>query len=75
MSKVMCMILNYRLSRAAEEEGLTATVMNKEAERVQRLGAIETDGNAEKSQGMMIMFIDFSKAYDKVDRDKLWKCL
>ena len=26
-------------------------------------------------QGMMIAFIDFSKAYDKVDRDKLWKCL
>ena len=28
-----------------------------------------------KLQGMMIAFIDFSKAYDKVDRDKLWKCL
>ena len=34
MSKVMSMILNNRLSRAAEEEGLTATVTNKEAERV-----------------------------------------
>ena len=28
-----------------------------------------------KTQGMMIAFIEFSKAYDKVDKDKLWKCL
>ena len=28
-----------------------------------------------KSHGLMIAFIDFSKAYDKVVRDRLWKCL
>ena len=28
-----------------------------------------------KLNGMMVAFIDFSKAYDKVDRDKLWGCL
>ena len=26
-----------------------------------------------KSRGIMISFIDFFKAYDKVGRDKLWK--
>ena len=28
-----------------------------------------------KLHGMMVAFIDFSKAYDKIDRDKLWGCL
>ena len=27
------------------------------------------------SSGMMTAFIDFSKAYDRIDRSKLWKCL
>ena len=26
-----------------------------------------------KSYGIMIAFIDFSKAYDNIDRDKLWR--
>ena len=25
-----------------------------------------------RNDGMLVAFIDFSKAYDKVDRDKLW---
>ena len=29
----------------------------------------------EKVNGMLVAFIDFSTAYDKVDRDKLWGCL
>ena len=28
-----------------------------------------------KSSGMLVAFIDFSKAYDKVDQEKLWSCL
>ena len=28
-----------------------------------------------QSNGMVIAFIDFSKAYDMVDREKLWSCL
>ena len=29
----------------------------------------------QKSSGMLVAFIDFSKAYDRVDREKLWSCL
>ena len=79
--KVMCMILNNRLSGVAEEEGLIADEQG--GFRKQRgcrnqvlslvlLGQMEM---LKKSQRMMIAFIDFSKANDKVDRDKLWKCL
>ena len=28
-----------------------------------------------KVNGMLVAFVDFSTAYDKVDRDKLWGCL
>ena len=28
-----------------------------------------------RKDGMLVAFIDFSKAYDKVDREKLWSCL
>ena len=28
-----------------------------------------------KLRGLMAAFIDFSKAYDRIDRGKLWKCL
>ena len=28
-----------------------------------------------KPAGMLVAFIDFAKAYDKVDRVKLWSCL
>ena len=37
------------------------------------ISAIWKDGNAKKSHGIMIAFIDFSKAY--IDREKLWKCI
>ena len=28
-----------------------------------------------RRDGMLVAFIDFSKVYDKVDREKLWSCL
>ena len=28
-----------------------------------------------KSRGLMAAFIDYSKAYDRIDSGKLWKCL
>lgn len=32
-------------------------------------------GMLKQSNGMLIAFIDFSKAYNMVDREKLWSCL
>ena len=79
--KVMCMVLNNRLSGVAEEEGLIAEEQG--GFRKQRgcrdqvlslvlLGQMEM---LKKLNGMMVAFTDFSKAYDKVDRNKLWGCL
>ena len=36
------------------------------------LGQLE---EAKKSSEIMAAFVGFSKAYDKVDREKLWQCL
>ena len=30
---------------------------------------------AVSGKGMLVSFIDFKKAYDRVDRGKLWGCL
>ena len=61
------MVLNNRLSSVAEEEGLIA----------------DEQGGFRKRRGcrdqvltlVLLRQIDFSKAYDKVDRRKLWSCL
>ena len=74
VSKVLCMVLNNRLSSVAEEEDLIADEQG--GFRKQRgcrdqvlmlvlLGQMEI---VKKANGMMVAFIDFSKAYDKVDR-------
>ena len=75
------MILNAWLSDVAEENGLIAEEQG--GFRKQRgcrdlvlmlvlLGQTEM---AKAAKGMMVAFIDFTKAYDKVDRVKLWGCL
>ena len=77
------MVLNSRLAGVAEEEGLMAE--KQEGFRKQRgcrdhdqvlslvlLGQMEM---LKKVNGMMVAFIDFSKAHDMVDRGNLWGCL
>ena len=81
VSKVLCMILNARLTDGAEGEGLIAEEQG--GFRKQRgcrdqvltlvlLGQTEV---AKAAKGMLVAFIDFSKAYDTVNRGKTWGCL
>ena len=81
VSKVLCMVLNNCLSSVAEEEGLIADEQRGYRKRgrcrdqvltLVLLGQMEM---MKKANGMIVAFIDFSKAYDKVDRRKLWNCL
>ena len=81
VSKVLCMVLNNCLLSVAEEEGLIADEQGGFRKRrgcrdqvltLVLLGQMEM---VKKTNGMMVAFIDFSKACDKVDRRKLWSCL
>ena len=78
--KVMCMILNMRLSTMAEE-GLIAEEqggfrkMRGCRDQVLSLVLLGQMEMLKKSSGLMVAFIDFSKAYDRIDRGKLWKSL
>ena len=78
VSKVLCTVLNNRLSSLAEEEGLIADEQagfrkhmgcRDQLLTLVLLGQLEIAKNPE---GMLVAFLDFSKAYDKVDRKKLW---
>jgi hypothetical protein len=54
----------FRKQRGCRDQVLTLTLT--------LLGQLEV---TKKSSGMMVAFMDFSKAYDRVDREKLWRCL
>ena len=79
--KVMCMILNMRLSTVAEEKGLIVEEqggfrkMRGCRDQVLSLVLLGQMVMLKKSSGLMVVFIDFSKAYDRIDRGKLWKSL
>ena len=81
VSKVVCKILENRLSSMAEEKGLIVEEQGgfrkKRGCRDQLLSLVLL-GQTEmvrKPGGMLAAFINFAKAYDKVDREKLWSCL
>ena len=73
VSRVLCMVLNNRLSSVAKEEGLVADEQGgfrkwrgckDQVLTLVLLGQMEM---VKKANEMMVAFIDFSKAYDKVD--------
>ena len=81
VSKVVCKILENRISSMAEEKGLIVEeqggFQKKRGCRDQLLSLVLL-GHTEmvrKPVGMLVAFIDFAKAYDNVDREKLWSCL
>ena len=81
ISKVLCKILENRLFCIAEEKGLIAEEQGgfrKERGCRDQLLSLVLLGQTEvvrKPDGMLVAFIDFAKAYDKVNREKLWSCL
>ena len=73
MSKVLCIILNARLSDVAEENGLIAEEQGGFSKQrgcrdqvltVVLLGQTEM---AKAAKGMMVAFTDFTKAYNKIN--------
>ena len=79
--KVFCLILKERLAVVAEENGLLANEQGGFRkgrgcpEQIVSLILLAQTQMALKPEGMLAAFIDFEKAYDWVDRQKLWKCL
>ena len=77
VSKVLCMILNARLSDEAESKGLIAEEQSgfrKQRgcrDQVSTLVLLGQTEMAKATRGMLVAFIDFAKAYDKLDRGKL----
>ena len=72
VSKVLCMILNARLTDVAEEEGLIAEEQGgfcKQREcrdQVLTLVLLGQTEMAKAAKGMLVAFIDFTKAYDMI---------
>ena len=65
-SSVICSCMVYA-GRVLQTKGMQDQVLT-----LVLLGQIEM---AKAAKGMLVAFIDFTKAYDKVDRVKLWGCL
>ena len=78
--KVMCSIVQQRMTQMVEEKQLLAEEQGgfrkgrgcrDQVLTLMLLGQIK----ALSKRGMFAAFIDFRKAYDRVDRGKLWQCL
>ena len=77
----MCMVLNNRLAGFLEAKEILANEQGGFRRsrncRDQILSLLMTGQSmvTKTSSGMIAAFIDFRKAYDRVDRMKLWDCL
>ncbi len=77
MYKVYCSVLNTRISTWAEETGILHDEQNgfrKSRSCIDHLSTLTTIVETRKSlnQQTFAAFIDFSKAYDTIDRRRLW---
>ena len=81
VGKIMCMVLNNRLAGFLEAKEILADEqggfrMGRGCrDQILSLVLIGQSMVAKKSSGMVAAFIDFRKAYNRVDRMKLWDCL
>ena len=81
ISKVLCKALENRLSCVVEEKGLIAEEQGGFrkgrgcGDQVLSLVLLGQTQMVRKSTGMLVVFIDFSKAHNEVVREKLWSCL
>ena len=78
--KTMCSVVHRRLVHMVEERQLVAVEQGgfrkgrgcrDQLMTLVLLGQLK----AVSGKGMLVSFIDFKKAYDRVDRGKLWGCL
>ena len=56
-----------RARRVSQAEGMQGSGID--------VGAVGADQDGKAANGMLVAFIDFTKAYDMVDRGKMWWCL
>lgn len=80
MYKIYCNILNARLSCWAEHNDKIADEQNgfrKKRSTIDHLSTLTSiiDTRKQVKKATFCAFIDFSKAYDFINRDKLWKRL
>lgn len=80
VGKVFTRIMGHRLSEKAEQEGWIREEQNgfrKERSTADNLFCITAimELAKKKKKPLYLGFIDLRKAYDRVNREKLWKCL
>jgi len=80
MYKMYCSILNERLTKWAEENSLLVDEQNgfrKKRSTIDHISSLTSIIETRKKLNMSTYcaFIDFKKAYDSIDRFKLWRCL
>ncbi len=78
--KIYCSILNHRLNQWAEANGLVEDEQNgfrKSRSCQDHLSSLATiiDNRKLVGKSTYVGFIDFSKAYDRIKRHKLWSHL
>lgn len=81
VAKVLCTMINGRLSRVMEQEGLLVEEQGGFRkhkgcrDQVLLLVLIAQNQISKSKDDMLTAFIDFRKVYDTVVREKLWECL
>ena len=78
----MCLIVQERLVKVAEERQLLVEEQGGfrrgrgcRDQILSCIGTVGPDHDSKRGKGILAAFINFKKAYNRVDRSKLWSCL